>query len=260
MAPLTTDIYRVAHGRLARPGRPCWCWITEVNYAPGEDGVTDPAQALRLKAKASTRYFCFYLNKGVERLYLFAAGANDPKQGDLELGVLKQDFVDRTRTERTYPADDAPWTSPALLAVRRIVGQMREGLDPNLRHTRPLELLRIADSHGATQFQGDPQDLRARPPLFDRDVLAFLPFQVNARRFAIPYYVMSRDVRRDLPEVVFTVTIKGLVGRGAKLSAYDPILDRRKAVRVLSAEAETLGLELLATDYPRLLEVEEGDR
>ena len=44
MAPFTTDIYRVAHGRFARPDNPCWCWITEVNYAPGEDGVRDPAR------------------------------------------------------------------------------------------------------------------------------------------------------------------------------------------------------------------------
>jgi len=260
LAPLPTEIYRVAHGRLTRPGNPCWCWITEVNYAPGEDGVTDPAQALRLKAKASTRYFCFYLNKGVERLYLFAAGANDPKQGDLELGVLKQEFVDRTRTERTYPVEDAAWTSPALMAVRRIVDRMREGLDVKLQNTRPLELLSIADSHGAIQFQGDPKDLRARPTLFDRDVLAVLPFQVNARRFVIPFYVMSRDIRRDLPEEAFTVTLKGLAGKEAKVSAYDPILDRRQAVRVLAAEPQTLQLELLATDYPVLLEVEESGR
>ena len=32
------------HGRFARPDNPCWCWITEVNYAPGEDGVTRPGR------------------------------------------------------------------------------------------------------------------------------------------------------------------------------------------------------------------------
>ncbi len=59
MAPLTTDIYRVEHGRMTRPGNPCWCWITEVNYAPGEDSVRDAGIALQLKTKAITRYFCF---------------------------------------------------------------------------------------------------------------------------------------------------------------------------------------------------------
>jgi len=258
MAPLTTMIQGTAHGRLTRPGNPCWCWITEVNYAAGEDGVTDPDVALRLKAKAATRYFCFYLNKGVERLYLFAAGANDPRPGDLELGMLRQEFVDRTIKERTYPADDAPWTSPALAAVRRIVERMRAGLDSGLQQPRPLELVSITDTHGAKQFDGDPRDLKARPPLFDRDVLAVLPFQVNAHKFVIPYYVVTRDIRRDLPAEKFTVTLNGLVGQGAKVTAYDPILDRRQDVAVASGTQYTLQLELSATDYPLLLEVEEA--
>ena len=106
-------------------------------------------------------------------------------------------------------------------------------------------------------FQGDPSDLRARPPLFDRDVLALLPFQVNATRFVIPYYVVTRDIRRDLPEEAFRVTIKGLAGKKAKVTAYDPVLDRSRQIHVLSAQQETMQLELPATDYPMLLEVEE---
>jgi hypothetical protein len=255
MAPLTTDIYGVRHGRFARPGNPCWCWITEVNYAPGEDGVTDQALALRLKAKAISRYYCFYLNKGVERLYLFAAAANDPAQGDLELGVLRQDFVNRTLAETKHPPDSGRWTSPALLAIRRIADRMREGLDPGLKETRALDLVAVEDAHNARQFEGDPSDLHARPPLLDRDVFAFLPFQVNARRFVIPFYVMTRDIKRDLPEEKFTVTVRGFDAK-AKFSAYDPIRDARSAVRVISADASAVKLELSARDYPVLLEVD----
>jgi len=258
MAPLTTDIYHVAHGRFTRPDNPCWCWITEVNYAPGEDGVTDPALALRLKAKAITRYYCFYLNKGVERLYLYGVGANDSPMGDRELGVLKQDFIHRTITEKTYPADDAAWTSPALLAVRHIAAEMRDGLDATLAHPRPLELVRIEDRHNAKQFDGDPADPLAHPPLFDRDVLAVLPFQVNAHKFIIPVYVMTRDIRRDLPAELFTITLKGLAGRGARVTAYDPICDQRQPVQVVAADEGLLKVEVAATDYPVLLEVEEA--
>ena len=260
MAPLETSIYRVPHGRFARPGNPCWCWITEVNYAPGEDGVTDPDLALRLKTKAITRYFCFFLNKGVQRLYLYAAGANDPRQGNLELGVLKQEFVDRTISDVAYPANADAWTSPALLAVRRIVACMQEGVDPNLRSLRSLELVSIEDRHNNKQFAGDPSDLEAHPPLFDRDVLAILPFQVNARRFIIPYYVMTRDIQQDLAEECFTVAIKGLSANGVKVTAYDPVLDQRSKVTVLSSQGNLLKLELLAKDYPVLLEVEESGR
>jgi len=258
MAPLATDIYRTVHGRYDRPGNPCWLWITEVNYGPGEDGITDPARALRLKAKAMTRYFCFYLNKGVERLYLFAAVANDPRQGDLELGMLKQDFATRTLTDKTYPADDTTWTSPALLAIRRISAHLSDGLDANLSQTRPLNLVSIQDTHNAKQFDGDPNDPTAHPPLYDRDVLALLPFQVNARKFVIPYYVVTRDIRRDLAPEKFTVALKGLTAKAAKLTAYDPILDKRHPVPVLSNKDGLLKLELTATDYPILLEVQES--
>ena len=257
MAPLTTDIYHVQHGRFARPGNPCWCWITEVNYAPGEDGVTDPTLALRLKAKAITRYYCFYLNKGVERLYLYAAGSNDPRQGDLELGVLQQDFVNRALKDKHYPADVGPWTSPALVATRRIAGRLSAGLDATLRETRPLELAAIEDRHDARQFDGDPADLHARPPLYDRDVFAFLPFQVNPRRCVIPFYVMTRDVKRDLAPETFTLTIKGLA-RQARFSAYDPIRDTRQAVRAVAVGTDEVKLEVSATDYPILLEVDES--
>ena len=240
MAPVATDIYRTPHGRFTRPGNPCWCWITEVNYAPGEDGVTHPALALHLKTKAITRYFCFYLNKGVERLYLYAACANDPKQGDLEPLACRSrvSWTARSVTKSILPT--TPPNSPALLAVRRIADQMRDGLDVNLQKTRSLELVSIEDNHGAKQFEGDPKDPRGHPALFDRDVLAVLPFQVNAKKFVIPFYVMTRHIRRDLPPEKFTIGIKGLVAKGARLSAYDPVLDQRQSVRVLSDEEGTL--------------------
>lgn len=256
MAPLTTDIYRTQHGRFTRPGNPCWCWITEVNYAPGEDGVTDQTLSLQLKAKAISRYFCFYLNKGVERLYLFAAGANEPKQGDTELGVLKQDFMNRTVAEKTYPSDDTEWTSPALLAVRRIARHMSDGLDPSLKETRALELVAVEDAHNAKQFEGDPVDLRAHPPLYDRDVFAFLPFQVNAKKFVIPFYVVTRDIKRDLPGERFTITVKGF-SPNANVTAYDPLLDRKSQAKLLSNKDGLAKIEVTATDHPILLEIEE---
>ncbi len=257
MAPLTTTIHRVEHGRLTRPDHPCWCWITEVNYAPGKDGVADPQRALELKAKAIARYFCFYLNKGVERLYLYAVTANDPKMGDTELGVLRHDFVERTRTAKDYPADDAPWTSPALTIVRRLVAKFSDGLDADLKETRPLHLDAITDLHDRKQFAGDPVDPIARPPLFDRDVFAFLPFQVSADKFVIPCYVVTRDVRADLPEETFTVTVKGLRARGATASLYDPIQDRAARCRLNPLGDDRAELEVSVTDYPRLLIVEE---
>ncbi len=257
MAPLTTEIYRLRHGRNTRPGNPCWCWITEVNYAPGEDAVRDQQRALALKAKAILRYYCFYLNKGVERLYLYAVAANDPKLGDTELGVLRQDFVERTITEKQYPTDDASWTAPALQAVRRVVTQFNDGLDAGLGATRPLRLETIADRHDHQQFEGDPRDYVSRPPLYNRDVFAFLPFQVNAKKFVIPCYVVTCDIRKELPQEAYMLVVKGLRGDGAKVSLYDPLLDRQVVCSVSTLDADRVQIEVRATDYPRLLIVEE---
>lgn len=267
MAPLTTKIYNTAHGRYARPESdgPCWCWITEVNYAPGEDGINDPTHALRLKAKAVARYFCFYLNKGVERLYLYAVGANDPALGDLELGVLKQDFLTRSIKEKEYPTaeQELVLTSPALQVVQRIVsrfsanGTVDRAL--SLAGTRKLELLSLEDAHGGMQFDGDPNDMIGRPPLYNRDVVAFLPYQVNATRFVVPCYVMTRDIRQELGPQVYVLTVKGWQAEGLKVSGYDPVLDEPVPVKVTAGEGK-VRLELPLRDYPVLLEIEEGAR
>ena len=88
-------------------------------------------------------------------------------------------------------------------------------------------------------------------------MFAFLPFQVNPRRFVIPFYVMTRDVKRDLAPETFTLTIKGLA-RQARFSAYDPIRDTRQAVRAVAVGTDEVKLEVSATDYPILLEVDES--
>ncbi|WP_038171240.1 hypothetical protein [Verrucomicrobium sp. BvORR106] len=264
MAPLTTRIYNTAHGRYARPevDGPCWCWITEVNYAPGEDGINDPAHALKLKAKAIARYFCFYLNKGVERLYLYAAGANDPALGDLELGVLKQEFVTRSITDKAYPTaeQELALVSPALQVVQRIVSRFNAGgvVDAALTvaGARKLELVSVEDSHGAMQFDGDPNDMIGRPPLYNRDVVAFLPYQVHATRFVVPCYVMTRDIRQELGPQGYVLTVKGWQADGLKVSGYDPVLDEPVPVKVTPREGG-VGIEVALRDYPVLLEVEE---
>ena len=103
-SPLTTDIYGTKHGRYARVvnGKvvPCPVWITEVGYGPNEDGIKDGPAALALKAKTTARYFCFYANKGVERLTLY-----DTSSGDLGLGLVQDNFLQYAKTRTVYPQD-----------------------------------------------------------------------------------------------------------------------------------------------------------
>ncbi len=257
MGPITSDIYGTKHGRNARVVNnvvaPTPVWITEVNINPNEDNPNiTVARALAIKAKTTARYLCFYLNKGATRVYLFAA-----EGGDKAWGIVKDNFLDYTQSiSSVYPTDDTSYTSPALTGLGRIVTKMSEQVDRNLTSTRKLQVVSISDTHNHYQFAGDGS--AAHPNLYNRDVFAFLPFQVNARRFVIPYYVMTRDVMKDLTPEQFTVQIKGVKGIGASVSAYDPLKNKTVPVIVNQKGSDNLSLTLTATDYPYLLTVQEA--
>ncbi|HHP7229384.1 MAG TPA: hypothetical protein ACFCUY_00820 [Xenococcaceae cyanobacterium] len=254
MGPITSKINGIDHGRYARGSNdPVPVWITEVNIFPKRiDPEITAEEALAVKAKTTARYFCFYLNKGATQVHLYVA---TEKGGDLGFNIVKQSFLDYTEQNSIYPADDTAYTSPALATLSRIVAKMSEGLDRNLTKTRPLEVVSISDTHNHDQFQGDGS--KAYPNLYDRDVLAFLPFQVNAKRFVIPYYVMTRDIAKALKPEKFTLEIKGVKANGTSITAYDPIQDKTIQAQVKSSKSDSLWLELTATDYPYLLIIQE---
>jgi len=109
-------------------------------------------------------------------------------------------------------------------------------------------------------IRGDPKDLQARPPLYDRDVLAMLPFQVNARKFIIPYYVMTRDIRRGLPEKAFTGhREKASRVKGQRSAPMIPCWTGPGKCACWPPH-RNVSLEVLATRLSRVLEVEENLR
>lgn len=254
LAPITTEIYGVKHGRNARvidgKVRPVWPWFTEVGWAPNENGITDIEQGMRLKAKTTARYYCFFLNKGLQRLYLYASC-----EGDKWLGIVSDKFVDYARKNADYPRDDAAYLSPALATLRRIVAKMRAGLDPGLTATRDLSVLSLADKHHHLQFSGDGTP--EHPSLYNREVFAWLPYQVNRRRFVVAYYVMTRDITKPLPPEEYVLRVGGVHTAWCSVSAYDPVLDRAVPVGCTLKRDGSLELRLTATDYPYLLTIEE---
>jgi len=255
MSPISSKIYKYEHGRNARVINsevvPTSVWITEINMNLIKDEPDITAErALAIKAKTTARYFCFFLNKGVSQVHLYAAKGKT----DRGLGIVKQSFLDYAEENTDYPTDDTAYTSPALATLGRIVAKISEGLDQNLTSTRSLEVVSISDSHNHYQFKGDGS--KAHPNLYNRDVFAFLPFQVNEKRFVIPYYVMTRDIANDLKPEKFTVEIKGIKGRSASVTVYDPIEDKNVPVENKKSSSESLSLELTATDYPYLLTIQ----
>jgi hypothetical protein len=248
MSPITTDIYGTLHGRYTRPGNPCWGWVTECGYDPyyAFPSVTDPATALTLKAKSTARYFCFFLHKGCKKVTIFATGG-----GDARLGLVQDNFLAYCAGNTVYPTSDAAYTSPALAVTGRIAAQMRVEVQ-TVNTPRPLSVLSVTDSHNHFQFVGD--GTAAHPNLYDREVLAILPFQSNGHRFVIPYYVMTRNLAALAPEQ-FNVTLGGLQASSLSVRCYDPIANAYYPTSINSNADGTVTISVNATDYPYLLVV-----
>jgi hypothetical protein len=274
VAPFTSYVYGFPHGRFVAPpgGSPLQKWITEFNLAPGRgvpmapDGVTPVAGATltaadkaHFQAKALLRDLVAMVNKGFSRDYFFHASQH---QGALNL--VSPGFLAALEAHPgTYPGDEVG--GETLKGFRDMLARF-QGPGPS-GQARQLKLLSIAQEGNHAQLAGD--GTAAHPPLYDRDVLAVLPFQSSPTRFVIPVYVMTRDLltdyepnapqsdvtRFDLPDESFRVTLGNLPEGGAApaVAAYDPLRDASTPARLVSREGATATFEIAATDYPRIL-------
>lgn len=258
MSPITTDVYGTPHGRTTHPAdSPApKMWITEWNLEPADTQLR-PSDVAHTRAKAVLRFLTSYVNKGADAVDFYAA--KHPGYGLVDGGF----FDALARQPGAYPGDQAG--GEIMTAMGRLAARLRGA--KSIRRKRALKLTRIADYAGRTQFAGGGTP--ATPALHDRDVLAFLPFQLDARSFVIPTYIMTRDLahayragsdprRLDLPPSRYRLSIGG-VRRGArvKVGAYDPLTAKSVRVRRVSGRGGKLVVELKLTDSPRLLFVRE---
>ncbi len=260
LSPITTDLYGTPHGRRTRPegGRPPEMWITETNLDPAGSDPSNPLppdqrplagmsrkEVERMQAKAALRYYTSFVNKGVAAMFLYAV--KDPN-----LGLVDPAFLASVKSG-SYPGAERGGETP------RAVARLVRALDgpPSPGAIRPLTLLRIADDRGRKQFEGD--GTAAHPPLYDRDVVGFFPFQTGPGEYVCATYVMTRSLAKryeddtlDLPEESFRLTIGGL-GPDTAVTASDPLTAQKVAVKVVSRGPDRLEVELPLTDSPRLL-------
>lgn len=274
LSPWTTTVYGTEHGRLTHPvgGEPLQTWITELNMDPAGADPHDPgdvdgpalahlgaADITHLQAKSALRSLAAYVNKGASMVDFYAA-----KDGNFSL-IDPAFFEAIDEKPNADPGEAAAGESPAA------IGRFLAGFDgaAPISAPRDVSLLAVEDPGDHRQFSGD--GTAAHPPLYDRDVLAFLPFQVDPRRFVIPTYVMTRNVARlyrpdapesdltryDLPDETFRLVIGGVDAPTATVTATDPLAGTSVPVSVLSRSAGRLTVELPLTDSPRLLTVED---
>lgn len=274
IAPITTEIYGLQHGREVGPqgGAPVQKWMTEYNLASGKavvmkaDGVTPAgvtataADRAHLEAKAMLRDLVAMINKGLSREYYFAAAPGP-------FSLIGKGFYEAVeQNPGAYPG--TALGGETLSGFREMLARF-QGPGPE-GAARKLQLDSIAQEGDHAQFVGD--GTAAHPTLYDRDVLAVLPFQSAPNKFVIPVYVMTRDLdtlyqpelpesdvtRFDLPPENFTIKLSNLPESTTPptVSAYDPLRREATPAQLLSREGSSATFQIAATDYPRLLTIE----
>jgi hypothetical protein len=262
MSPVQTLLNGVPHSRdLHPPGSAApQTWVTEINMNPAgapSAGFT-PGDRLHFQTKVALRSLVAYAGKGATAVDLFGVT-------DSALGLVPQSFFDQLHQSGAYPGDGAG--GEVMDSVRRLAAGFA-GAEP-IAHPRSLTLPEIDDYTGNKQFDGN--GTAAHPPLFDRDVLAFFPFQVTDSRFVVPIYVMTTNLgknynpaaptsdptRFDMPAEMFRLTIGGVDGRAADVSATDPLTGASVPVDVAARAPDSVTVSLPVTDSPRLLTIQE---
>jgi hypothetical protein len=260
LSPRTTMVYDTPHGaRVHQPGSPPpSVWITEDNL----DQTQARANGMRatdipeMQAKAALRLFVAYASEGVRAIDLYGA------QGAPCCQIIPQAFFDAVDADPSaYPG---ALGGPTMTAVRRLTAALAGGRP--IRRARQLTLSAVGQLGDAGQFHGN--DTAADPSLYNRDVLAFFPFQVSAHRFVSAVYVMTSDISHrytdhpapgatpyDLPAEQFRLTIGDVDGMRARVSLSDPLTGARPGARIVARSRRSIVVQLPATDSPRLLTI-----
>jgi len=261
------------HHRYGHPGhgRSAEVWETEFNTwrQPWIDslvkqGVDRAESKLRtlahaIGAKALARAYLIYPHKGLHTLMPYATQETDssfsvlPEAFFRALAAAKYELTPEVRAE----------LGPQLTVIGRMHRLLAKG--EALGECRPLRVAKLVEHQPRLVFAGDGTP--AHPDRFHRDDFAVLPFQLAADRFAVGYYVVTRDLvherdqtkdrldpaRYAMPDQTFDLTLANVRGAGLRAECYDPWTDRATPAPVLAAGPDSVTVRLAATDAPRFV-------
>ena len=228
------------HGAGTHPpgGAPPAMWITEDNLDATEARASGmPAADIpEFKAKTALRIYAAYGSEGAQAIDLFAAGKYAGPCCQLISNAFFQ-AADRAAQFGTAGRLDRGGAAGA--------GGSSDGGDrPHDRHPcrRPAHCSASAAEprldRAARRRSGNSPGMERRPspPLYNRDVLAFFPFQVSQHKFVAAVYVMTSDLTHrytrqacarlhpyDLPAERYRLTIGNVNAAHASVSLTDPL-------------------------------------
>jgi hypothetical protein len=263
LSPITTTVYGTSHGAQTHPAgtSPPSMWITEDNLDAGQaQSLGLPAANVpEFQAKAALRFFTSYASQGAKAIDLFAA------KGGPSYQLIGQSFFAAVDANpASYPASLGGRTMQAVARLNAALSGAQPIADP-----RQLTLSAIAQDGNDAQFSGD--GTAAHPSLYNRNVLAFFPFQVSQHRFVSAVYVTTSDLTHyytshpspgqtpyDLPAERFRLTIGGVNAADATVSLQDPLSGTQQPATILARHGSQIVVQLQATDSPRMLTINDG--
>jgi hypothetical protein len=217
-------------------------YITEHGIVPAECGVTDEAGGWRLKSLCASRSFCLWLNKGIDVMHYFVAHSKDP----MGMGLLP---VDLPRLAQDTAFDEV--ATPPMKVLRNLTTAFAGSVPLDKPRQLSVEVTALGGQEKV--FEGDG----AHRPLWHRDVLAVLPFQIKPGQFVIAVYVMTYDATQPIAEERYRLVIKGVSGRQGHLALYDPHEDRRIPLKSSGREEDFVEVVVPVVGHPRLMTLTE---
>ncbi len=212
-------------------------YMTEHGVAPAELGITDPAQSFHIKTLCLLRSLCLWMNKGIDQLDYFCAYDEKPEG----MGVLPVDFL---KLPPDSKFDDVA-TEP-MRALRTLVKAF-DGAE-GIEQATPLTVGVTELGESLKIFDGD--GTAAHQPLWQREAVAVLPWQLTRTKFVVAAYLMTYDVTKSVGEQPYRLAIDGLPGTRRIVEYVDPTSKRKLDVR---EKSPAFGIELRLTDTPRLI-------
>lgn len=227
-------------------------------YAATKLGLNlSDAQLSDIQRKATLRMYTFWIGKGMDSIDIYAAYSS---AGSNHFGIMTTPPLGSNGKVDISKFTYDGLNSPTLQAMAHMTSRFRSGVQTMTQsETRQLSVDSQVYSYGDNQpniFDGDA----THPALAMREALTILPFQVNSHRFVVPIYVMTKNVLNPLGNMGFTFTLRGLQNAGHNLSVsyYDPVQDKQVTLDAISQDDTSVTVSLPASDYPRLLEIQEG--